>query len=277
MDREIIIFIKSKILDPCRRIRGYDIANINNFKIVNNLNFKNKICIFIREYINTVDFIKLKQNNNILILDIMDSSQKCLKQTYFDAFIINNKLMKNYFNKPTILIYHPIDLKCNQIKINKSNNIKIYYCGSPDKTYYFKDFKNLDIIHITFKDLEEKGFDGKIMFSCRKGYISSGDYYKVPKEWETSTKLATCVHFNNIFVTSKSPTVLELLGNDYPYYIPDNNLEQVKSLIELCKNDINEKNNRYKTAIAKIKSLKRFLSIENISKEYFNFKNILIK
>ena len=274
MTRDIVIYLHSKIKDS-RRIRGLDIAKINNFKIVNNLNFHNKICIIIREYINNkYDIIKLKNNNNILILDILDSSVNCFKHKYFDGFIINNKYMEKYFKIPTFLIYHHIDIKFfEQIKIIKSDEIKIYFCGSEDKTFYYKKFKELGINHVKISDLIKNGYDGKIMFSCRKGYISSGDHHKVPGEWETSAKLATCCYFNNLFITSKYPVSLELLGADYPYYIPENNICDVENIIKKCKNDIIELNNDFKLAKEKINAASKKLSINVLSKEYLKIKD----
>jgi hypothetical protein len=273
MLKNIVIYIPNMVnIKNTSRIRGIDIAKKNNFNIVSDFEFNNKICIFIRNYkIDKIDIKKLKKKNNILILDILDSSDYIIKKIdFFDAFITNNLFMNKYFKKPTYMIYHHMDeYNLKKIKINNCDSIKIYYCGTKEKTYYYDNFKELDILHTNIKNLLNEGYDGKIMFSCRKGYISSGDNHKVKKTWETSAKLATCCYFDNIFITSKSNVSLELLGDDYPYYISETDINNVKHIITKCKKDIEEKNIDYELAKKKLSYAKKKLKLNNLCKEYF--------
>jgi hypothetical protein len=273
-----MVFFVDNLRFASVRIRGRDIANKLGYRIVNDYNFSNKICIFIKHIPDINTLIDLKKKNNILILDILDSTNCVLNvQQYFDYLITNNLSMNKDFNTKTFTIYHQMD-EFGFEKYKNGINIKnglVCYCGTLSKTNYSEKFNDLEIKHINSirNCLRRKNPLGSIMFSSKK--TSRIDEGIIPVEWETSTKLATSCYFNNIFITTKTNCSLELLGADYSYYIPEFDLESVKKIITKCKNDIDEKNNDYMKAKQKLEIVKKQLSIDSISKKYIDLHNLI--
>jgi len=268
-------------LKGSRRMRGLNIAKMldcrfgdieQDYKTIKNSNV-----IFIRRHpphLSTSIINHLKSNNNKIILDFLDSSELAIKnENWFDLIITNNKDMNRFFKTKTHTIYHGWDSDLHKkIKLEPSKELKAYFFGCPDKTYFYKDFPDLGIIDAktlkgeydlhNHKNMDSVIYDGSINISIRKGYTSSGDHHDVLASWETSTKVATAAMLDNLIISSRSPSSLEILGEDYPYYA--DTLTELKEKLNKCKQDIKNKTEEYFLSKQIMGQAKEMLSPEKL-------------
>jgi len=275
------IDISSPPVKGSRRMRGLNIAKMLGCRYGNieqdYKTIKNSNVIFIRRYppflsLSIINY--LKSNNNKLILDFLDSSELTIKnEGFFDLIITNNKDMNRFFTTQTHTIYHGWDSDLHQkIKLKPSNELKAYFFGSPDKTHFYDNFSSLGIIDLktlkgeydvhNHENMDSVIYDGSINISIRKGYTSSGDHHVVLPEWETSTKVATAAMLDNLIISSKSPSSLEILGENYPYYA--DTLIELEEKLNKCKQDIKNQSDDFFLSKNIMKRAKEMLSPEKL-------------
>ena len=81
----------------------------------------------------------------------------------------------------------------------------------------------------------------------------------------TSTKLATAIASNSIFICNKIPVFYELLGHDYEFYC--NSEEELSEVIVKAKNIINNKE-LFNDYLNKYNYLKHTLNINTLVNQY---------
>lgn len=275
------IDVSNPPIKDSRRMRGLNIAKMLNCRYGNiekdYQTIKNSNVIFIRRhppFLNPSILNHLKLNGNKVILDFLDSSELALKnESFFDLIITNNKDMNRFFKTKTHTIYHGWDSDLHKkIKLEPSKELKAYFFGSPDKTYFYKDFPGLGIIDAktlkaeydlhNHKNMDSVIYDGSINISIRKGYTSSGDHHDVPPNWETSTKIATAAMLDNLIISSRSTSSLEILGADYPYYA--DTLIELEEKLNKCKEDIKNKSEDYFLSKQIMRQAKEMLAPEKL-------------
>lgn len=226
-------------------LRGYNIANnpllqqnfnieyfmldSKNKKLLKYIN--NSIIIFIKGNLRTLSGIKkMFGKNNYFIHDIIDTygdrgDIKDIKryEKCFDLLLVNSKYMKTIFinngisdNKIKVL-YHPCDQK---LKIVNTIENKVNYIGNVDKCS----------INLKSYDISCKKFTHCMNRSIHFTYVENSNIFF---SFHTSTKLATCIKLKSILICNKIPVMVELLGNDYPFFV--DNTESIKSLIVIAK------------------------------------------
>lgn len=233
---------------------------IKYIRIVSNFEYDKKVfSIWPKD-----DIKKLKENGNTLIFQPLDWN--CLISTdnyiyfinfaskIFDHIIFNSKNHMDLFKiKKSSYIYHEYD----STLIPEKNEIsdKVMYVGTElkysfpnnfckEKNIQIKSFPDVPCIHIDF-------------------VLSHHRYYKI----HTTTKIATALNFNSIFVCNKIPIYIELLGDDYKFFLK-NDLSNYDEIISKAKDTINNKK-EYLNYLESMSSLKNILSPINIRGKYY--------
>tara|TARA_Y100001933_G_scaffold262209_1_gene318914 strand:- start:1419 stop:2378 length:960 start_codon:yes stop_codon:yes gene_type:complete len=261
--------------------------NFNSFEInsdhssllcnKNQFQFKNCIIFFPREIPSKKFLTKLKMSNNILIHDMLEfitgesikySSEHfktCISDTYlkqkngnlFDIIISNSEYMKKMLKKNTKntieVIYHHHDPRISLTQIKNDN---VFYIGSKYKL-------DTDIPGIQIIDwLKIKNYLLNSYPCIHIDFVQSNNLYYI---FHTSTKLATALSTNSIFICNKIPVYEELLGPDYPFYVEDEN--DIPHKIKKAQDLINDYE-KYTAFLLKYEQLKKKLSISSISNYY---------
>jgi hypothetical protein len=255
---------------------------IDNVKIINKLVLNKDSVYYILKNI-TPDMInilkKLKSLNNYLIyepLDIDWKEKNCElylnkmknKINLFNHIICNNFYISNKYKEisPNLsysVIYHEYDMRFNVGDDIIPQN-KIYYIGSLIKsslTQIICEKYNINII------------EPNTLF--KENYIGIHiDYITKDKTYyylHTATKLSTALCLNSIFICNKVPVYVELLGEDYEYYI-NNDLSNISEVINKAMYAI-DNIQEYYNYIKKIKPVKLKLSYYNVIN---NYKDVLL-
>ncbi len=266
---------------------GSSIMKTNIFKLLDNVNIINKLILdkdsiyYILKKI-TPDIInilkKLKSMNNYLIyepLDINWTEQNFElylnkikdKLNLFNHIVCNNLYISNKYKEicPNLkysVIYHEYDMRFNDSNYKNSNNL--YYVGSLGKSSLneklCKDY-NINIINPD----GSKKFINENYTGIHIDYIKNDmTYYYL----HTATKLSTAMCFNSIFICNRVPVYLELLGEEYEFYINDD-LSNLNDIISKAKDTINN-NINYMTYLEKVKLVRKKLWYKYVVNDYMN-------
>tara|TARA_A100001015_G_scaffold293665_1_gene370548 strand:- start:3808 stop:4725 length:918 start_codon:yes stop_codon:yes gene_type:complete len=279
-----LIYLKLKpsfnnliLIDYDNKIKLYE----NKKFIKKELEFKNNIILF-NKFLPDINTLKiLKKNNNILIHEIIDFfynkkynnykeyfEEYTINNTFiFDKIIVNSNHMKNqlinYFNNIDV-IYHQYD---HRIKLKNNKINKIYYIGLKNKL----ELSDKIINECNIKIMNNSKIKKYILnaFSCiQVCFIKKNNNLF---DTYTSTKLATAIITNSIFICNKIPVFVELLGNDYEFYCDDEN--NLINIIEKAKITFNDEI-KYDQYLQKYSYLKNKLDYKNL---LINYKNLFNK
>tara|TARA_Y100000768_G_scaffold102025_1_gene74550 strand:- start:2900 stop:3778 length:879 start_codon:yes stop_codon:yes gene_type:complete len=264
------LLVENSILINCNRNKLY--LYINNEFINYNISFINCKIIFVK-YLPDIQFLIELKKNNILIHDIIDYfySQNNIENynknliKYFDKLIVNSNKMKEKFNINDITtIYHNYD---NRIKSNNKIIDNVYYFGIKNKLQLSNKAINDNQIKLINFNRTVKYFNNA--FSCIHIciYFTENELYYT----YTSTKLATAIASNSIFICNKIPVFYELLGDDYEFYC--NSEEELSEIILKAKNTINTKE-LFNDYLNKYNYLKHKLNINTLVNQYKNIFNL---
>lgn len=262
--------------------------NVNSGKIKANTLAKSKIKIY------TNRTIKIKENNKCIILKHLDINiLKKVEELKKNNMIIYYEPLDFMWNKfDTIENYldamHPIFENFNGIILpskhmmdlirNRFSNIKyeilcnyheyderlikkeridqIYYIGIIQKLSLTK--KEILEHNIKLVNCDSKLKNTNINSSIQIDFINKDTtYYHL----HTSTKLSTALMCNSIFLCNRVPVYVELLGDDYEFYINDNK-DNLKDIIEKAK--VFDRD----SYITKYAHIKKLLCPSNISHIY---------
>lgn len=286
-----------------KKYKNVLLLSCNNIKIINNklsiyfyddkkrmnkknleqklIILKNNIILFIKQIPNLEILHFLKKNNNILIHEIIDFMNKYNKGNYqnyfknlqydnkflFNKIIVNSNHLKNLYNEyynNIEVIYHHYDTK---IKPNSNIKPNILYLGNPKKY----SFKNLEEYNIKIMKKKENVNYLNNSYPCiHVCFVFNNDKLN---NFYTSTKLATAIRSNSIFVCSKIPIFIELLGKDYEFYCNTEN--DILNVLEKAKITLLD-NDKYTEYLKKYKYLNDKLNINNLVNDYYKIFDNLI-
>lgn len=221
----------------------------------------------------------LKNNNNILIRDLIDCNYNIIlkKKFFYDIYLTCNNSYKKFLenkliNKAIYNIPHHLDSRLNNIDKKKIQQIKLIYIGAStyrnETNCYFisKLIKDYNLHYIKWN--AQKNIVNHIneisKFNVHVDIRNEKDInYKV----KPGTKAAIASAFNSVIITTKHPGAYELLGPDYPYYC-DCNYNSVKNTVNIVKETFNKK--EWYSALNILKNVKKEVDINNIIKYYYN-------
>lgn len=244
-------------------------------------NIKNSIVIFVGEPLSLCnderDFILLNRQGNILIYDIIDNF--CFDHTniihndrlldaykYLDVLIHPNTFSKIktediLTNCKHVTIPHQWDMRNENIEVpdlinfNKAAYIGTVASGLQLDINYIKDIVD---VYDAPQDVNTFHLKYNIQVSFRKKNNLSYLY-------KPCTKLAMASSFGSILLTSKEPSIVDIVGEAYNFYIDSE--EDLKHKMELIKNMSMEEINYYRQNALVIKN---YLSPKENAKRYFD-------
>jgi hypothetical protein len=251
--------------------------SLKSFKIItNNNDLLENDYYFILKKCELSVLKELKKKNNYIILEHLDFNWRksdCILNnlnSYLEGFneiienidllICSNNHIKSIFenrfkNINCVVNYHEYDerIKCTNVK--------------NDNIYYFGDLKKSSLDN---KIIKNKSI--KVLSKIKPGNFNSSIHIdfvlsnNIQYHIHTSTKLATALNLNSVFICNKQPIYIEILGHNYPLYIYDD-LSNLDDVIILAKNIINSKE-KYKEYLEYMKKFKLMLTPEKIKYEY---------
>ena len=250
--------------------------NVNSRIISSNRigRIKNSIIVFVK-HINKELCEIAKQNNNIIIYDILDGYDQTLELQHIDGLILSTELSRgnfeNHENLLTKVIYHHIDTRLEKIikPQNQSTTFNMAYIGNlPGKTdnvSFIDKLQNIELIETDTRYAKRNGWMKKIgTFNCHYA-VRVDEIQRISKPLAKIGVAAIC---NSNIIISKNSAATELLGDDYPYYTEDN-YESVKEVVDFAKSSYGSA--IWNKGIGKMNELKHRLSLENMIDEYIDF------
>jgi hypothetical protein len=242
---------------------------------------KNSIVIFIGEPLSLCnderDFMLLNRHGNVLIYDIIDNFcfshtniwyNDCLLEAYkyLDVLVHPNTLSKIKAedilpNCKHVTMPHQWDMRNENIKIPGIINLnKAGYIGTVNGGLQLNinNIKDIVDIYDAPQDVNTHHLKYNIQVSFRKK--NNLNYLYKP-----CTKLAMASSFGAILLTSKEPSVVDIIGESYSFYIESE--DELKYKMELIKNMSMEEINYYRQNTLLVKN---HLSPKANAKRYLN-------
>ena len=272
----------------------------------------NSIIFMVRVRLNYNVFKMLKHNNNRIIYDPVDLFeedvnlnyiQNIYKHSFIDIIICNNNLCKTYLsdffnNKDLIVIYHMWDPRYNNIKKFTKQSIALGFIGC---------VKNIDQMICNHKNIINK-YNVKLL-DCECWNYVNEEYNKYINNnsrfnwnhsqlntdnisinfnvqisirdplnyknncFKTNLKISTAACLDQLIITTKEHSNIEILPNDYPFYLNDVSCEEFDRVYKLLLNDYNGDRLLYTKAKHMLNNIKHLTNIDNIKKEYIKIIN----
>lgn len=233
----------------------------------------NCLIIFVK-YFPYKEVIKAIKSRCILAYNILDDVKPGLlenERKFCDGIIFPNKRMKkdfkDYFPNKTkkIVMYHHWDPRWEKIK--KKTQVKkftlVYVGSNPEKNAIFSNA----IPRISFLPKFSDQLKTKGLFNF---------HYSMRKEnsvqflYKPSTKVSTAAAAGANIITSREPSAVELLGEDYPYYA-ECNLNSIKKTIDFAKKTLGGK--VWINALRTMEKVKKKTNIEKTVEGYIELMN----
>jgi hypothetical protein len=232
-----------------------------------------KTLIIFVKYFPFSEVVKAIKKNCILLYDIVDENKPFFLENegkLCNGVIFSNKKMVDDFkpllskNTKSFIIYHHWD---SRFKVPKRNNKELslaYFGAIPEKNALHFDKFNIPVIS-NFSDHLKKAKRFNCFYSIRKK--DSIEFLYKP-----STKVSTAAGIGANIITSKEPSAVELLGEDYPY-LTDSDFESVKKTIEYAKETFGKK--IWKDALKTMEKVRKRTDINRIADDYIKMINSL--
>jgi len=274
---------------------SYEKLILNN----SNINDRDKIIIIHKSHAQNIPLLHhLKNNNNILVFDVVDwlgdagvkkydpnNNKDCpnffpgLFHSYFDGYIVNNTKMKEWWyknmdsdkTKPIFVIPHHWDSTFRNLpKKEYSTTPYFYFLG-------YKGHANQNCLYLD--ELYSKGLINEIrgnktwlndrpengcQFNIR--YYESWEYCFKP-----ATKVTCAASMGSVIITTNDWSVQDILPKEYPYLLLDDSLESVETMIEKVKTTYNK--SEWFLAKEIMKQINIDYSLDNIIQLYVQLLN----
>tara|TARA_B100001094_G_scaffold151206_1_gene146399 strand:- start:7657 stop:8520 length:864 start_codon:yes stop_codon:yes gene_type:complete len=278
--KDLIVLVTMTKDNACTYLKSQVYSKLNTFnvKIVSLLHpkripiLKNSVYLILKD-INKLhpEVLKIiKHNNNIIIYDLVDAF--CRETTlYFDKIIeyslkvdeiiCNSAYHKNILSQHLSLslsyAYHHSDSR-----IQNTNNRKndVFYIGLLRKQ------------SLTIEQMKQFNINSYVPSLRNIKHLVSGIHFDfvLPSDlqyiFHTTTKLATALYTNSIFICNKQPIYLELLGEDYDLYIQDD-LSNIQDIIHKAKSIFND-NSLFNDYLNKYKHVRDKISLNTCISMY---------
>jgi len=262
------------------KINGYSsdyiVAAYNSVDVLNYWKKTyNSIIIFIKTH--TVEEVEiLKSNNNIVILDIVDSVANSvygindIVQFCWDGVITPTVEMKNLINTinkniNSTFIPHHWDKKHLVYKDNyEKNSFRLAYIGSlghDGGLFYEKTIPNLHIVNDWSEQTKKSAY-----YTC---HYSVRPHNSLQFLYKPNTKISTAAAVESNIIHSYDLSALNLVPNDYPYFT-NSNINDICNTVDYARQTYG--GSVWKYGLDIMASLKERTSIENVvDVDYINF------
>jgi len=250
-----------------------------------NDNILDAVIVFVKFFNQTVAD-KLKQNNNIIVYDVVDDychGSLELKKAlpYCDAIIFPNNYSKEEFtasvnkydnlkNKWILgVIYHHWDPRIEQITIPEKKAPNLCFFGAYENMGSHTEYQDVDIINVdtdNFFETAEVAVKYAYHVSIRKENSLQANY-------KPNVKLSNAAAMNANAIFTKDRSFVELMDESYPFYT-DGDANSVAEKILFARDVFKAKEWNY--GLEMMMELKERTTLAVISKEYVQFLNELL-
>lgn len=287
-------------LQMCEELNKIGVsAKVLTHRHLNNC-INNSIFIWVKEI---SEKLILKSPNNFHIYDVVDAYlpnkkyiQDLLNRNIFNGLIVNNFYMKADIEKTTeflgniFVLHHHWDPRLETAKKINQSELKLGFFGSlaslnhTDNCLHYK--KLMSEFSIQMYDCESGvyvknlGFTNRffrprrnlnamnnltINFNC---HLSIRENNTDVSRYKTTAKIATASALGHNIITTNEKSVVDVLGEDYPFILKDSEYDTVKDMINLVNKDYNTDKTLWQFGLMKIEQVKNKLSINSIAKQY---------
>ena len=225
---------------------------------------------------------KLKRNNNVLLIDIIDGVMKTEKLSsfsknlsYSDGIICCSHKSLEYFAKnfpdtPTYFVQHYIDQRIGTITPS-TDYFSPYYFGAPENLLLFDSIKPLlNIVYTNNKSIINNNCylrlpEANFHYAVRQPVHERGSI-----RYKPFLKGFTAAFCNaNILVHADDGDALHYLGEDYPYLIKEELCEKVVlRYMQQAKVDFGTGKWRY--GLKKMAQLRKICSEQAMAEQFWN-------
>lgn len=298
-------YLKGYLLRKYMNEKKWDIVCIptdENFQFQSQLlqsfmeKIHNSIILFIRSclvYTHPHLFQKLRQNNNILLYDHVDlcedpSTRIQLQKItpFLDGFYCNNIAMQKslQIQCPSFVVYHTWDPRLNLLSVPFRKPLQLGFLGCVKKldTYFQLHSQIIPKYHVLLLDTECGQY---INYATQ---FPQCEWTSVPVDlsslhiefnihinlrdplislYKTNTKASTAAALGHLIITTKEPSIVELLGNDYPFYLEECTMKEFERVYHLLEHDYHHSQFLFHQARALLESLKHQTCIQHICQE----------
>lgn len=258
----------------------------------------------------------IKKNGNFLIYDHVDIfiEDKVLKkvstyQSLFDLFLCNNDACLTYMNKyihreRLLTVYHMWDsrylnskilydntatpklgfigcVKCIDLMLSihkdivQKYNIQLLDCECweyvNEKYNEYIRTNNKNVMDWTTRQIDFNLVD--IKFNV---HVSLRDPNSVEVYFKTNAKISTAACLDQIIITTKEPSNIELLNDEYPFYLNDITVEEFDRVYNLMINDFNGNKILWKKGLDMLRNIKYKTDIKILKNTYLDIFNSFV-
>ena len=303
---EKVIFISQNKNVGSDLMRVKQIVNIlNNDNVIIKVaeyeelkNYENTTFVWVKEI--NIDIIKSLHPSNIHIYDIIDNYiykpelvTDILNSNIINTVIVNNKFTVNHiykntkFNGSVKVIYHHWDPIYNTAILNNQDKLTFGYMGSLPSLYHTDNFLYyndlIQMYQVELLNTEDGKYYNNILTNTILGQdqcsleninINFNCHVSIRKinsnvaKFKTSAKIATASFFNHNIITIYEESVKDLLTDEYPFIIRNDDIESVKDMFTLAINDYNSDKVLWNKGLSIMEKVRERLDITNIKDEY---------
>jgi hypothetical protein len=252
-------------------LRGFDISqrlSIEMSEVSESLNLIDYKLIFLKLTDYSI-LLELSEKNQI-ILDMVDfkSEDQLHLFKHFDYGIFTSEEQKNNFKNffkfpdKCLVIYHHWDKRFNNLEVKKNNYPKICYFGEKNKCDFFGIFEEIDYYGINGRTFEDN-IVNYVDYNCH--YIIKPESHE--RLLQPMTKLSNASALNCPVIVLKRPQYVELLTDDYPYYVKQSDKISIENCIIKIEKTFNKED--WNSALKIMEKVKIKTSFESIINEYY--------
>ena len=262
--------------------------------------YKNSLFIWIKNI--NIDIINMVNKSNNHIYDLVDNYlykkneiNNILNNNLINGLIVNNKFTLNHIYSTTSffgiidVIYHHYDPIYETAILTNQNKLIFGYMGSIPSLYhtdnflYYKDLINIFPIELLNTENREY-YTNKIknnikinsnnQLNLKKININFNCHISIRKidsdvfKFKTTAKIATASILNHNIITTYEESVKDILTDDYPFIIKNDDFDSVKKMFELVINDYNTSKILWNKGLDIMKKVKYKLNLNNIKNDY---------
>ena len=195
----------------------------------------------------------------------------------YDALIVNNNYMKNYFQQERnftgeiLVLLHHSDPRWHstETKTSSTKSLRFGYSGSlpslntTDNFLHLRDVK--DQYPITLVDTDKGIIPEVVDFRMD---LSVRPVNTEVSQFKTSAKVATAAALGHNIITTHDEAVKDSLPDDYPFILRNSSLEALREMMDKAIEDYAGDQKLWKKGLDIMKGVNERLSVPNIAYEY---------
>lgn len=233
------------------------------------------ICIIVKSCEPAIIEELIKQNNTV-VYDVVDkfsreeSPHQTMGVSFADGVIVTHKLVADYFaplfaSAKVAVIPHQYDPRfevrtAEQKFDGYPYKFRLAYFGA-SFNHHFKEISDVLPIYDT-----RSGFEYGGLFTC---HFNAREPGSLDALFKPATKVSSAAACGANIITTKEPAIVEILGENYPYYIEEWNIKAVGEVIKKAYKEFDKET--WWDARDMMMAVKKKTCIDVVAKQYIDF------